>query len=66
MKVRVTAELRFICFSMNDIHFMNAIKAVTTDRWCLASGSQLTSDRFSEPDIQRAATQNVLKNETEA
>lgn len=45
---------------------MNAIKAVTTDRWCLACGSQLTSDRFSEPDIQRADTQNVLKNETEA
>lgn len=45
---------------------MNAIKAVTTDRWCLARGSQLTLDRFLEPDVQRADTQNFLKNETEA
>lgn len=45
---------------------MNAIKAVTTHRWCLACASELTSDRFLEPDIQSADTQNVLKNETEA
>lgn len=45
---------------------MNAIKAVTTDRWCLACGSQLTSDRFLEPDTERADTQNALENETKA